>query len=1042
MKNLKKYLLLFGLLTLAGSVYAVQITVPSATNSGMALISTSTGAYVATTTDPLHVGSLYSTSTASSVFNGPVSSLSVTTGGLNHIIFVPETYNSANCAASSTASTYQNCVQALIKAEADRGASGVTVITSHNVSPSDWTGQLSLTQPGIAINFICTGSAQLVYGGPNLTDAIKIDNWNSYGHVHQEFAGCQVVEQATLIHAGDTNTRQTVGLYLGGPTGAVGWNIHDNTFNGFGTNWEIGANAYMLTFTHNSNSGGNGTTTGRGSLVQINISSNSGEANTFIDNKFTDPGNSLVNCAINIVNGATASNFFSYGSIDDVQMCVGSSNGLTAFDHFHIENSDTAHYGQYIPILGVSSDRSTQISMDKIEVANDGGGANSFKTIIKHGGQLDARGIHIDNYGGGTIDQFSDHSLDNGVESENICQIQVNGGALTNIIGGSGGVPYTRATGATCVTNVDNSYTIGLRAMATNVNEFFSGGTTVGTFDHSGNWTFLNNGSFGGTLGVTGLATFSAAATIGTNLGVGTTSFSTIGMAPSGNVAITGVVTIGSSTPLQQYPNNPLNVSGNTNGYVGATVINGTCGTAGSADWLVNNDLSRTVGGVTSYISDFGENSSCNTSGGFLGDANGGYLFPSDGSLSIEAASTTNTSAYTRFGTGGVEAMRITNPGDGVTVGRIGIGTIIPRAALDVQTNTSGAGVVSIQNRSASGYSSLDFYDDAGTHIGGFGNGNTSTGAGYSDLFYFGTNGPLQDITFRPNDTEALRIKYGGYVGVGTTTPRFALTSASSTAPQLALSSGTGVSQWVFRTLNDGTLAIATTTIAGTATSSVSALRIDATGKIIANCFSTNGSTCIGNTGTVTSVATDATLTGGTITTTGTLGLNLANANIWTSLQQFNGQASSTGFSANFGAFGSSATTTITAAGFLGYGTTSPVDSITSTGSILATESTISTSSSMTIDTTTTNQPNIRVGSAAVTINFNKYVAGSSWKTWVCNPAGAPGAITWDSHIIWTGNTAVAPTQTTTANVCDLYTFNATNGTSTLFIAGAQIPNF
>lgn len=40
-----------------------------------------------------------------------------------------------------------------------------------------------------------------------------------------------------------------------------------------------------------------------------------------------------------------------------------------------------------------------------------------------------------------------------------------------------------------------------------------------------------------------------------------------------------------------------------------------------------------------------------------------------------------------------------------------------------------------------------------------------------------------------------------------------------------------------------------------------------------------------GSTGTVTSVATDSTLTGGPITTTGTLGINLANANTWTAKQ-------------------------------------------------------------------------------------------------------------------------------------------------------------
>lgn len=45
--------------------------------------------------------------------------------------------------------------------------------------------------------------------------------------------------------------------------------------------------------------------------------------------------------------------------------------------------------------------------------------------------------------------------------------------------------------------------------------------------------------------------------------------------------------------------------------------------------------------------------------------------------------------------------------------------------------------------------------------------------------------------------------------------------------------------------------------------------------------------------GTVTSVATDATLTGGPITTTGTLGLNLANANWWTALQNFTNASTS-----------------------------------------------------------------------------------------------------------------------------------------------------
>lgn len=61
-------------------------------------------------------------------------------------------------------------------------------------------------------------------------------------------------------------------------------------------------------------------------------------------------------------------------------------------------------------------------------------------------------------------------------------------------------------------------------------------------------------------------------------------------------------------------------------------------------------------------------------------------------------------------------------------------------------------------------------------------------------------------------------------------------------------------------------------------------------GSGTALCLSTKKElvTCTGGSGTVTSVATDATLTGGTITTTGTLGLNLSNSNTWTALQNIN----------------------------------------------------------------------------------------------------------------------------------------------------------
>lgn len=57
---------------LAGAAMAVNVTVPAAPGNGYALVSTSTGAYVASTTDPFHVGSLFGTSTATSTLNGGI----------------------------------------------------------------------------------------------------------------------------------------------------------------------------------------------------------------------------------------------------------------------------------------------------------------------------------------------------------------------------------------------------------------------------------------------------------------------------------------------------------------------------------------------------------------------------------------------------------------------------------------------------------------------------------------------------------------------------------------------------------------------------------------------------------------------------------------------------------------------------------------------------------------------------------------------------------------------------------------------------------
>lgn len=79
---------------------------------------------------------------------------------------------------------------------------------------------------------------------------------------------------------------------------------------------------------------------------------------------------------------------------------------------------------------------------------------------------------------------------------------------------------------------------------------------------------------------------------------------------------------------------------------------------------------------------------------------------------------------------------------------------------------------------------------------------------------------------------ERLRINFDGKIGIGTTTPSYLLNPFSATAPQLSLSAGAGLAQWAFRNAG-GNLYLSTTTIAGTATTTTSALSILNTGEVI-----------------------------------------------------------------------------------------------------------------------------------------------------------------------------------------------------------------
>jgi hypothetical protein len=122
--------------------------------------------------------------------------------------------------------------------------------------------------------------------------------------------------------------------------------------------------------------------------------------------------------------------------------------------------------------------------------------------------------------------------------------------------------------------------------------------------------------------------------------------------------------------------------------------------------------------------------------------------------------------------TGVMEALSILK-----STGNVGIGTIIPGAKLEVESSTTGVNVINVQNTSATGYSSIDYLNNAGTlsYTVGFGNSTVS----YPSIAYQNTYRNDLLITHFGTDPD-ICLKGGsgatqGFVGLGCNTPQFKL---------------------------------------------------------------------------------------------------------------------------------------------------------------------------------------------------------------------------------------------------------------------------
>ncbi len=122
--------------------------------------------------------------------------------------------------------------------------------------------------------------------------------------------------------------------------------------------------------------------------------------------------------------------------------------------------------------------------------------------------------------------------------------------------------------------------------------------------------------------------------------------------------------------------------------------------------------------------------------------------------------------------TANIERMRILGTASGSSkAGWIGMGVTVPRSSLDVTGHFTNKNVLTIENSSTSGFSSVDMMDSAGNLKGTFGYANTGTGGLFAGKNYFNIYG--NDFIFTTNSSAYDFFMKGssGFVGINTNTP-------------------------------------------------------------------------------------------------------------------------------------------------------------------------------------------------------------------------------------------------------------------------------
>ncbi len=400
---------------------------------------------------------------------------------------------------------------------------------------------------------------------------------------------------------------------------------------------------------------------------------------------------------------------------------------------------------------------------------------------------------------------------------------------------------------------------------------------------------------------------------------------------PSGIWNSSGNVGIGTTNPLTK-----LHISDSGGAVVASTLIGNTL--------LATNDFNR-----------FTIAESASNSGMMIGQDS------THGLVSMWEYSGTPGLAKARIETyGGANPLYLQSSG-----GNVGVGAQAAPSLLTV-TNTTGTGLGALFTGTQTGYNSLSVQNTSGAStffmtVAGT-SGLTVWGAARTDIASLevnGTNGGFignrnaSSLNFGTNDAVRITIGSTGNVGIGTTTPSYLLNPFSSTAPQLALSAGGGLAQWAVRNAG-GNFYLSTTTVAGTATTSTSALEISGSGfgtttvrglnisaqatttsnvgfNITNGCFAVNGTCVGGGGGTYGDTDVNAYIHASTTIP------KLYTSNTWTNSNIFTGLLTNTYASSTYSSFTTASTTNFNIGGqtfvsLLGSGLSNSASTLTVSG--------------------------------------------------------------------------------------------------------------